>query len=67
MITIADVLQQRAKLIAKTAVFKSDSDAVPAAGSVSTVYEITSRGVIKERDANLLGQDYWGLSEVVSR
>ncbi|MEJ2129009.1 MAG: hypothetical protein P8X81_09185 [Woeseiaceae bacterium] len=63
----ADVLQQRAKLIAKTAVFNSDSDAVPASGSVSTVFEITERGVIKERDANLLGQDYWGLSEIVSR
>jgi hypothetical protein len=63
----ADVLQQRAKLIARTAVFRSDSDAVPKSGSVSTVYEITDRGVIKERDANLLGQGYWDLSEIVSR
>lgn len=63
----ADILRQRAKLIASKAVFKSDSDALPTAASVATVYEITSRGVVKERDANLLRQDYWGLSEVVSR
>lgn len=63
----ADILKQRARLIAENAVFRGDSDAVPTSGSVSTVYEITSRGVIKERDANLLGQDFWGLSQIVSR
>lgn len=63
----ADILKQRARLIAEKAIFRSDSDAVPASGSVATVYEITSRGVIKERDANLLGQDFWGLSQIVSR
>jgi hypothetical protein len=65
--SVADVLRHRATLIAENAVFKSDSDAVPVAGSVATVYEISKKGVIKERDANLLGQDYWKLSEVVSR
>jgi hypothetical protein len=63
----ADILKQRARLIAEKAIFRSDSDAVPASGSVATVYEITSRGVIKERDANLLGQDFWSLSQIVSR
>jgi hypothetical protein len=63
----ADILKQRAKLIAEKAVYRGDSDAVPTSGSVSTVYEITSKGVIKERDANLLGQDFWGLSQIVSR
>jgi hypothetical protein len=63
----AETLRQRAKLIAEKALFNSDSDAVPVSGSVATVYEITKRGVIKERDANLLGEDYWNLSGIVSR
>lgn len=63
----ADVLQQRAKLLAEKAMFDGDDDSVPVSGSVATVYEITSKGVIKERDANLLGEDYWKLSEIVSR
>ena len=63
----ADILQQRAKLLAEHAMFRSNDDAVPTSGSVATVYEITSRGVIKERDANLLGENYWNLSEIVSR
>jgi hypothetical protein len=63
----ADILQQRAKLLAEHAMFRSNDDAVPDSGSVTTVYEITSRGVIKKRDANLLGEDYWNLSEILSR
>jgi len=63
----ADILQQRAKLLAEHAIFRSNADAVPASGSVATVYEITSKGVIKERDANLLGENYWNLSENLSR
>ncbi len=36
----ADVLQQRAKLIAEKALFRLDDDAVPVAGSVSTAYSL---------------------------
>ena len=63
----ADILQQRAKLIADNARFDKDHDAVPVSGSVATVYEITTKGVIKQHDANLLGEDYWNLSGVLSR
>lgn len=63
----ADILRQRAKLIAEKALFNGDNDAVPASGSVATVYEITSRGAIREVDANLLGEDYWNVSGIVSR
>ncbi len=63
----ADILKQRAKLLTEHAMFRSNDDAVPASGSVATVYEITSRGVIKKRDANLLGENYWNLSEILSR
>ena len=63
----ADVLRQRAQLIAEKAKFGSDSDAVPTAASVSTVYDIGERGRIKELEVNLLGQDYWNLAGAVSR
>ena len=63
----ADILQQRAKLIAEKALFSSDDDAVPVSGTVATVFEINKKGVIKTRDANLLGENYWNLSNIVSR
>ena len=63
----ADALQKRAKLIAEHAVFKENEDAVPVPGTVSTIFEIRSNGTTVEKDANLLGGDYWGLSKVLSR
>jgi hypothetical protein len=63
----ADVLQQRSKLIAAKAMFRSDSDAVPVSASVATVYAIGGNGVIKEKDANLLDENYWNLSDILSR
>ena len=63
----ADVLQQRAKLIAEKALFKLDNDAVPVAGSVSTVFSFDQNGVVREKDANLIGDNYWDLANVLSR
>ena len=63
----ADTLKRRAALIAEHALFKNDDDAVPVAGTVATVFAIDANGVIKEKDANLLGDNYWGLREVLSR
>ena len=63
----ADALQQRARLIAEKAVFRSDDDAVPVSASVATLYAISTKGAIKESDAKLLGENYWDLTNVVSR
>ncbi len=63
----ADVVRQRSRLIAEKAMFRSDSDAVPVSGSVSTVFVIGKQGAVKEIDANLLGEDYWNLAGIVSR
>ena len=63
----ADVLQHRAKLIAQHAVFRDDDDVIPAAGTVATVFAIDANGVIKEKDANLLGDNYFGITKVLSR
>jgi len=63
----ADVLQRRAKMIAEKAVFELDDDAVPIAGTVATVFDIDSNGLVRERDANLIGDNYWKLAMVLSR
>jgi chromosome segregation ATPase len=63
----ADVLQRRAKLIARHAVFRNDDDVIPAAGSVATVFAIGPNGVVKEKDANLLGDNYFGIFKILSR
>ena len=62
-----DVLQKRAVLIAEHAVFRNDDDVVPAAGTVATVFAIDANGVVKEKDANLLGDNYFGIAKVLSR
>jgi len=63
----ADILQQRARKIAEGAVFRSDDDAVPVAGSVGIVFDIDANGVVRQKDANLLGENYFGVAKVVSR
>ena len=63
----ADVLQQRAQLIAEKASFRNDSDAVPVSGTVSTLFAISKNGAVVESDANLLGDNYWNLSNILSR
>jgi hypothetical protein len=62
-----EILQRRAKLIAEQATFRDDEDAVPESGSVATVFDINRNGVVSQLDANLLGENYFGLSKVLSR
>jgi len=64
---LADVLRQRAKLIAAQAEFRHDSDAVPVSATVATVFRISEAGIIREKDANLLGENYWNLANILSR
>lgn len=65
--TYADVLQKRAKFIAERAKFRNDDDVVPAPGTAATVYSIDANGVVREKDVNLLGDNYFGLAKVISR
>lgn len=62
-----DRLQHRARLIAEHALFRNDDDAVPAPGTVATVYDIDRNGVVRQFDANLLGENYFGVSRILSR
>lgn len=63
----ADVLQKRAKMLGEVAKFPGSEDAVPIAGTVSTLFEIDSNGVVKQSHADLLGENYWGISKIFSR
>ena len=63
----ASILKQRAQLISEQAVFNSDDDAVPLPDSVSTVFEIDQDGGVNEKDANLIGENYWDVASVLSR
>ncbi len=63
----ADVLQRRSQLIAESAMFHNDDDAVPDTGTIVTVYAIDADGIVKKTDANLLGQNYWGLADILTR
>lgn len=63
----ADVLQRRAKMISEKAMFEVDNDAVPIAGTVATVFDIDSNGLVREHEANLIGDNYWKIAMVLSR
>jgi hypothetical protein len=63
----ADVLQKRARLIGEIAGFPGDQDAVPVASTVSTLFQIDSNGVVRTSDADLVGNNYWGVSRIFSR
>jgi chromosome segregation ATPase len=61
------LLQKRAKLISQHAMFRHDDDAVPEPGSVATVIDVNMNGVVSKIDANLLGENYFGVAKVLSR
>jgi len=63
----AGELQTRAKMIAEHARFRDQNDAVPTAASVAVIYEFGRDGTVKESELNLLGENYWNVSSVVSR
>jgi hypothetical protein len=63
----ASILQHRAKMISELALFRNDSDAVPIAASVSTVFDIDGDGTVGKTDVNLLGENYWNIAKILSR
>lgn len=62
-----ETLQNRATMLASEAAFRSADDAVPVPATVSTVFDISDSGVVSKTDANLLGENYFGLAKVMSR
>ena len=63
----ADVLQRRTKLLAENAEFPSSDNAVPLAATISTLYRIDDNGLVRESEADIAGENYWGISRIFSR
>ncbi len=63
---LADSLKQRAARIAEHADFSNNEEAVPTAGTVATLYAFEA-GTVRTADGNLLGEDYWQVTRVLSR
>ncbi len=63
----AEILQKRAKLISDKAMFMNDEDAVPASGTVTTLFKFSENDEIRESDLNLLGENYWEIAKSLSR
>jgi hypothetical protein len=63
----ARVLRKRATLIGEKAVFRNDTEVVPAAVSTATVFDIDDDGLVTEQEASILGENYWGIAKVLSR
>jgi len=65
---LADRLQERARILAERARFRADDHAVPDVTTVATVIDMhVESGALREIDASLLADNYWGISQVVSR
>ena len=62
-----EVLQERARQIARQATFRSDDEAVPTSASVATVFDVMANSAISRLDANLLGENYFKVAGVLSR
>ncbi|MEX0976360.1 MAG: hypothetical protein WDZ50_04615 [Woeseia sp.] len=63
----AAILQTRVKLIAELAQFRTDTDTVPIAGTVTTLFDIGKDGAVRKSNNNILGENYWGIAKILSR
>ncbi len=63
----AAVMQKRAKLISEGAIYKNPDDAVPVPGTVATLFRIDANDIVKASDSDMLGRNFWGLANVMSR
>lgn len=63
----AETLKTRSKLIADKALFRNDTDVVPVSGTVATLYKVDENGLVSQSDLNVLGENWWGISKILSR
>ena len=55
------------KLISEGAIYKNPDDPVPVSGTVATLFRIDANDVVRASDCDLLGRNFWGLANVMSR
>ncbi len=65
--TVADLLKQRAVLLAEGATYRFDDEAVPASNSVSTLFQLNMQGEPRRKTVNIIGENYWDIAKVLCR
>ena len=63
----AGILQKRARQLSEHAKFQDNSGAVPNAATVARLLRIDGDGIVKESELDMLGENYWGISQILSR
>ena len=63
----ADMLRKRASLISKKAEFHNKTDVVPMSASTTTVFDIDEEGQVQEKEASILGENFFAIAKVLSR
>lgn len=63
----ADVLQKRATILGEKAKFSIKTGTVPDSSSVTSLLLIEQNGLVRETDVDILGENYWDISKVLSR
>jgi chromosome segregation ATPase len=61
------ILQERARHIARQARFRNKDETVPESASVMEIFDIKANGAVYRLDANLLGENYFRIADVLSR
>lgn len=63
----AESLKRRAVLLGEKAGFLSDEDAIPAPGTMGSLFKIDDRGLVREIEIDIAAQNYWNITRVFSR
>jgi len=63
----ADTLKKRAMMLGERAKFPGRDHAVPVPDTVAKLIRIDANGLVRESDLNVVGANYWGISNVFSR
>ena len=63
----AEILKKRALLLGERAKFPGSDHAVPVPGTVAMLFMIDAGGIVREKQVNIVGENYWGISNVFSR
>ena len=63
----SDVLKKRAMMLGDRARFPGGDHAVPVPATVASLIQIDANGIVRESALNMVGENYWGMSNVFSR
>ena len=63
----AGILQKRARQLSEHAKFQDNSGAVPNAATVARLLRIDGDGIVTESELDMLGENFWGISQIFSR